>query len=120
LKKQNIKSRFRVSGIWPLNPTIMVGKCDPINVFIATKKEEHELSYYSNLIDEFNSNEAKATPKLLNIARTFQVELPTIHDCPLSPMQCYYVKMLNSPGIAINNHEEDQLMADLEDVTLES
>ncbi len=98
----------------------MVGKCGPSNVFTTTKEEEHELSYYSNLINESNNNEVKATPKLLNIARTIQVELPTIHDCPPSPMPRYYVKMPNSPGITINNHEEDQLMVGLEDVTLNS
>jgi hypothetical protein len=35
-------------------------------------------------------------------------------------MPRYYVKMPNSPGIATNNHEEDQLVVDLEDVTLKS
>lgn len=35
-------------------------------------------------------------------------------------MPCYYVEMPNSPNIAINNHEEDQLVMDLEDVILKS
>ncbi len=54
----------------------------------------------------------KLPTKLPNIVRTFHVELPTIHDCPPSPMP-------NSHGKATNNHEEDQLVVDLEDVTLE-
>jgi hypothetical protein len=37
LKKENIKSRFRVSKILPLNHAAMVGKFGPSDVFIATK-----------------------------------------------------------------------------------
>jgi len=37
LKKENIKSRFRVFGILPLNHAAMVGKLGPHDVFIAAK-----------------------------------------------------------------------------------
>jgi nitrate reductase NapE component len=71
LKKENIKSRFRVFIIWPLNHVAMVGKFGPGDVFIVAKKEEHELSYHSNAIDESSNNEANVTIKLLNIVKTF-------------------------------------------------
>jgi hypothetical protein len=35
-------------------------------------------------------------------------------------MPHYYVEMPNSPGRTTNNHEENQLVVDLEDVTLKS
>jgi hypothetical protein len=57
LKKENIKSRFRVFRIWPLNHAAMVTKFGRSNVFITTQKEEHELSYHSNATDESNNNE---------------------------------------------------------------
>jgi hypothetical protein len=68
LEKKNIKSRFKVSRIWPLNLEAIVGKFG--DVFIIAKKEEHENSYHSNAIDESNSD-AKVATKLLNIAMTF-------------------------------------------------
>jgi hypothetical protein len=37
LKKENIKSRLRVSKILPFNHAAMVGKFGPGDVFIATK-----------------------------------------------------------------------------------
>ncbi len=43
LRKENIKSRFRVSKIWPINHATMVGKFGPGDVFIVTKEKEHEL-----------------------------------------------------------------------------
>jgi hypothetical protein len=61
LKKENIKSRFRVSKIWPLNHAAMVANFGPSDVFITTKKEENELSYHSNAIDESNNNKDNAT-----------------------------------------------------------
>jgi hypothetical protein len=61
LKKENIKSRFRVFRIWPLNHAAMVTKFGRSNVFITTQKEEHELSYHSNATDESNTNEDNAT-----------------------------------------------------------
>jgi hypothetical protein len=95
----------------------MVGKFGPIVVFTATK-EEHELSYHLDAIDKSSNNAVEVTTKLPNIVRTFQEKLPTTHDCPPSPMPHYYVKMPNNPSTTINNHEEDQLVVDLEDVTL--
>ncbi len=71
MKKGNIKSRFRVSRIWLLNHAAMVGKFGPSDVFIAAKKPEHELSYYSNVIDESSNNEVNVAIKLLNIIKSF-------------------------------------------------
>jgi hypothetical protein len=71
LKKGNMKSRFRVSIIWPLNHVAMVGKFGPSDVFIATKEKEHELSYHSNATDESSNNETNVVIKLLNIIGTF-------------------------------------------------
>jgi hypothetical protein len=59
LKNENIKSRFRVSGIWPLNLITMVGKFGPSDVFTVAKEEEHELSYHSNAIDEPSNSEVE-------------------------------------------------------------
>jgi hypothetical protein len=56
-----MKLGFRVYRIWPLNLVAMVRKFGPSDVFIIVKEEEHELSYHSNLKDEFNNNEAKVT-----------------------------------------------------------
>jgi hypothetical protein len=67
LKKENIKLGFRVYGIWPLNPSTMVGKFGPSDVFNTTKEEEHELSYHSDATYEFNNSEVKVATKLLNI-----------------------------------------------------
>jgi len=39
----------------------------------------------------------------LNNAGTFQAKLPTIFNCPLSPMPCYYVEMPNSLSTTTNN-----------------
>jgi hypothetical protein len=49
----------------------MVGKFGPSDVFIAAKKPEHELSYYSNVIDESSNNEVNVAIKLLNIIKSF-------------------------------------------------
>jgi hypothetical protein len=99
----------------------MVGKFGPNDVLITTKEEEHELSSHLYAIDESSNNEAKAAIKLLNMVGTFQIEFPTTSNCPpSSPMPCYYVEMANSSSTIINNHEEDYLVVDLEDVTLES
>ncbi len=85
---------------------------------LQQKEEEHGLSYHLDAIDESINNAVEVTTKLLNIVRTFQAKLPTTHDCPPSPMPHYYVKISNSLGTTTNNHEEDQLVVDLEDVTL--
>ncbi len=45
LKKKTIKSRFRVCGIWPLNPIAMVGKFGRNEVFTTVEKEGVENSY---------------------------------------------------------------------------
>jgi hypothetical protein len=45
--KKNKNSRFRVWEIWPLNLVAMLGKFNPIEVFIATKDEVHENAYPS-------------------------------------------------------------------------
>jgi len=37
LRKENIKSSFKVFGILPLNHATMVGKFGPCDVFIAAK-----------------------------------------------------------------------------------
>ncbi len=52
----------------------------------------------------------------MNITKTFQAKLLTTFDCPPSSMPHYYVKMPNSFGTTINNHVEDQLLVDLDDV----
>jgi hypothetical protein len=59
-----------------------------------------------NAIDEYNNSEVEATTKLVNMTKTFQVELPTTLHCPPSTMPCYYVEMSNNLKIT-NNHEED-------------
>jgi hypothetical protein len=99
LKKENIKSRFRVFGIWPLNLTTMVGKIGLGDVFTTVEKEKHEISYHSNATDDPSNNEVEVAIMLLKIVRTFQAQIPTTLDCPLSPMPRYYVEMPNSPGI---------------------
>jgi hypothetical protein len=71
LKKANIKSRFRVFRIWPLNHAAMVGNFGPSDVFIAANETKHELSYHSNATYESNNNEVSIAIKLLNIIRTF-------------------------------------------------
>jgi hypothetical protein len=96
LKKENIKSRCKVYGIWPLNPTTMVGKFGPNDVFIVAKEEEHELSYYLNATNECRTMKLKLSQSLLNIARTFQAELQTIPNYPLSPCHITRVEMSNS------------------------
>jgi len=50
----------------------MVGNFGPSDVFIATKKEDHELSYHLDATDESSNNVIKATTKLPNSIRTFQ------------------------------------------------
>jgi hypothetical protein len=47
MSQKNIKSRFKVWEMWPLNLVAMVGKFNPIQVFIATKDEDHENAYPS-------------------------------------------------------------------------
>jgi hypothetical protein len=59
LKNENIKLGFRVSRIWLLNLIAMVGKIGPSDVFTATNKEEHELSYHSNATYEPSNSEAE-------------------------------------------------------------
>ncbi len=120
LKKENTKSRCKVYGIWPLNPTTMVGKFGPNDVFIVAKEEEHELSYYLNATNECRIVRLKLSQNLLNIAMTFQAKLQTIPNYPPSPCHITKVEMSNSSSTTINNHDEDQLVVDLEDVTLES
>jgi hypothetical protein len=71
LKKENIKSRFKVFRIWPLNHVAMVGKFGLNGVFIVAKEKEHELSYHSNATNESSNNEANVAIKLLNIIKTF-------------------------------------------------
>jgi hypothetical protein len=98
----------------------MVGKFGPSDVFTPTKKEEHELSYHLDVINESNNNETKAAIEFSHIVGTFQIELPTTSNCPpTSPMPRYYVEMANNFSTTINNHEKDHLVVDLEDVTLE-
>jgi hypothetical protein len=41
----------------------MVGKFGLGDVFTITKKEEHELSYHLDAINEFNNSEVEATTK---------------------------------------------------------
>jgi hypothetical protein len=77
----------------------MVGKIGPNDVFNIVKEEEHELSYHSNATDDPNNNEVEVAIMLLNIVGTFQAKIPTILDCPPSPMPCYYVEMPNSVRI---------------------
>jgi hypothetical protein len=45
MSQKYIKSRFKVYEIWPLNLVAMVGKINVIEVFIATKDEDHENAY---------------------------------------------------------------------------
>jgi len=52
----------------------------------------------------------------LNTAGTFQAKLPTTLNCPPSPMPHYYVEMPNNLGTTINNHVEDQLVVDFDDI----
>ncbi len=61
LKNENIKSWFKVYGIWPFNLITMVGKISPSDVFIATKEEEHELS---NIIQMQHMNKTIVRLKL--------------------------------------------------------
>jgi hypothetical protein len=112
LQKENIKSRFKVFGIWPLNLIAMVGNFGPSVVFIAIEKEDHENPYHLNAIDESNNSGAQATIKLLNIVRTFQTTIlttPSMSNCPSSPMFCHYVEMPHSFATPTNNHEEDHI-----------
>jgi hypothetical protein len=119
-QKENIKSKFGVFRIWPLNIIAMVGKFGTSDVFITTKEEEHENSYHLNAIDESNNNEAKNTIELLNIVGTFQATIlttPSMSNCPSSPMSYYYVEMPHSLATPRNNHEEDQLVVNFENAT---
>ncbi len=74
----------------------MVGKFGPNDVFIVAKEEEHELSYYLNATNECRTMKLKLSQSLLNIARTFQAELQTIPNYPLSPCHITRVEMSNS------------------------
>ncbi len=60
-KNDNIKSRFSVSWIWPLNLATMVGKFVPNDMFTNVEEEDHKNYYYSNPTNESsnNANEAK-------------------------------------------------------------
>jgi hypothetical protein len=82
----------------------MVRKFGLGDVFTIVEQEEHELSYHSNAIDESYNSEAVVTIELLNIAWTFSIELPTIHECPPSPILHYYAEMPDSLGTITNNH----------------
>ncbi len=66
----------------------MVRKFGSSDVFIVIEHEEHELLYHSNAIYESYNSEVVVTMELLNIAK-----LPTIHDCPRSPILHYYVEL---------------------------
>jgi hypothetical protein len=59
LKKENIQSRFKVSGIWTLNLITMVGNFGLGDVFNVVEKEEHELSYHSNVTNEPNNTKVE-------------------------------------------------------------
>ncbi len=88
-------------------------------MFTTIEEEEHENSYHLNVIDESSNNESEAVIELLNIIETFQVivlAIPSMSNCPSSPMFCYYVEMPHSLVTPTNNHEEDQLVVNLEDV----
>jgi hypothetical protein len=45
LEKKTIKLGFKDCGIWPLNPTTMVGKFGPNKVFITTEEEGEKNAY---------------------------------------------------------------------------
>jgi hypothetical protein len=45
MSQNYIKSRFKVWEMWPLNLVATVEKFNPIEVFIATKDEDHENAY---------------------------------------------------------------------------
>jgi hypothetical protein len=71
LKTKTITLAFRVCGIWPLNPTIMVGNFDPNEVFIVAKDGE-ENAYQLDATNSNNSgDEVEVAINLLNIANTF-------------------------------------------------
>jgi hypothetical protein len=44
---------------------------------------------------------------------------PTTYECPFSPTTHNYVEIPFNPTTPTNNHEEDQLVVNLEDPTLE-
>jgi hypothetical protein len=92
LEKRNIKSRFRVYGIWPRNLVTMVGKFGLSDVFITTKKEEHELSYHLDATYESNNNEVKVATKLLNIEGPFKQNFQILLFAPLHPCHVIMLK----------------------------
>jgi len=73
LKKENIKFRFKICGIWSLNSPTMVGKFSSNDVFITIEEEEiHTISIQRIKPMIYNEDEAKVAIELLNIIRTFQ------------------------------------------------
>jgi hypothetical protein len=81
MSQKYIKSRCRVWGIWPLNLVAMVGKINPIEVFIATKDEDHENAYpFFNVIDQVRGirNEVLTITNLLNIIWIFHAMCTSI------------------------------------------
>jgi hypothetical protein len=96
----------------------MVGKFGPSEMFITTKKENHENSYQSNVTNESSNNgdEVKATIEMLNIVGIFQPMFTTIptFECSSSPATNYYVKMSYISTTPKTNHKENQLVVNLE------
>jgi len=107
-----------------LNPIAVVGKFGPSEMFITTKKENCENSYQSNVTNEFNNNgdEVKVAIEMLNIVGIFQPMSTTIPicKCSSSPTTDYYVEMSHISTTPKTNHKENQLVVNLEDLTLES
>ncbi len=115
------KHKIKVYNFWNLTiESYSHGwKFGQSDVFTTIEEEEHENSYHLNVIDESSNNESEAVIELLNIIETFQVivlAIPSMSNCPSSPMFCYYVEMPHSLVTPTNNHEEDQLVVNLEDV----
>jgi hypothetical protein len=64
--KKNIKYKFKIYGIWPLDPITTVGKFGLGEIIIVAKEEDHENSYLSYATNESNDtkDEIEATTKL--------------------------------------------------------
>jgi hypothetical protein len=64
--KKNIKYKFKIYGIWPLDPITTVGKFGLGEIIIVAKEEDHENSYLSYATNESNDikDEIEATKKL--------------------------------------------------------
>jgi hypothetical protein len=71
---KNLKEKLKVYGIWPLDPTTIIGKFGLGEIIIVAKKEDHENSYLSYATNESNytKDEIEATTKLLSIVGTFR------------------------------------------------